>query len=240
MFINSFECLNGQGIKTRANDKLSDAQQWRIFRMASASQMKWKMRNSTGHQQKQSVIFKKSVLQSQHRWGEFMNERVKVLSQRCYVASCFKWVYPQGWIGNRAYQAFSRWADALKGPTDYFFCQGPSRRDSEQPVAHWFVSCIDSVNHPVTMRYRRSDEVFCSAYIKIASPQLLPRRLFPRFTAALSRTGLLCGEWCGPKSQAGGEESSWIGKVLDRDSQRRQASILMCARTMSVEYANTF
>ncbi len=71
----------------------------------------------------------------------------------------------QGWTGNRAYRAFSRWADALKGPTEFFifFCQGPSRRDSEQPVAHWFVSCIDSVNHPITMRYRQSDEVFCSA-----------------------------------------------------------------------------
>ncbi len=27
----------------------------------------------------------------------------------------------QGWIGNRAYRAFSRWADALKGPTEFFF-----------------------------------------------------------------------------------------------------------------------
>ncbi len=46
-----------------------------------------------------------------------------------------------------------------------------------------------------TALYRRSEEVFCSAYIKI-----------PFFK---SRTGfLLCGELCGPKSQAGGEESS--------------------------------
>ncbi len=37
-----------------------------------------------------------------------------------------------------------------------------------QPVADWFVSCIDRVNHPITMRCRRSDDVFCSAYIKIA------------------------------------------------------------------------
>ncbi len=29
----------------------------------------------------------------------------------------------QGWIGIRAYRAFSRWADALKGPTECFlFC----------------------------------------------------------------------------------------------------------------------
>ncbi len=35
-------------------------------------------------------------------------------------------------------------------------------------MAHWFVSCIDRVNHSITKRYRRSDEVFCSAYIKIA------------------------------------------------------------------------
>ncbi len=27
----------------------------------------------------------------------------------------------QGWTGNRAYRAFSRWADALKGPTDLLF-----------------------------------------------------------------------------------------------------------------------
>ncbi len=90
-------------------------------------------------------------------------------------------MFHQGWIDNRAYRAFSRWADALKNLFFIFYFQGPSRRDSEQPVAHWFVSCIDSVNHPITMRYRRSDEVFCSAYIKIASPQLLPRLLFPRF-----------------------------------------------------------
>ncbi len=54
------------------------------------------------------------------------------------------------------------------GPTEFiylfiYFCQGPSRRDNEQSVAHWFVSCIDSVNQPITMRYRQSDEVFCSA-----------------------------------------------------------------------------
>ncbi len=52
------------------------------------------LHNSTGHQQKHSVIFKKSVLQLQHWRGEFMNESVKVLSQRCYVSSrFFKWVY---------------------------------------------------------------------------------------------------------------------------------------------------
>ncbi len=27
----------------------------------------------------------------------------------------------QGWTGNRVYRAFSRWADALKGPTEFFF-----------------------------------------------------------------------------------------------------------------------
>ncbi len=36
-------------------------------------------------------------------------------------------------------------------------CQGPSRRDHELLVAHWFVSCIDSVNHSITMRYRWGD-----------------------------------------------------------------------------------
>ncbi len=55
----------------------------------------------------------------------------------------------------------------LRGRQKLFFFL-PSRRDSEQPVADWFVSCIDRVNHPITMRYRRSDDVFCSAYIKIA------------------------------------------------------------------------
>ncbi len=58
----------------------------------------------------------------------------------------------------------------LRGRQKYFFLFVflPSRRDSEQPVADWFVSCIDRVNHPITMRYRRSDDIFCSAYIKIA------------------------------------------------------------------------
>ncbi len=87
------------------------AQQWCIFRMASASQLKWKMRNSTGHQQKHSVIFKKSVIRSQHRRGEFMNERVKVLSQRCcYVSSrFFKLVYGNPWpllVGIRRIPAY--------------------------------------------------------------------------------------------------------------------------------------
>ncbi len=64
----------------------------RIFRMPQ-SQLKWKScaialvinRNS----------MKKSVLQSQHRRREFMNERVKSLSQRCCDLSSrfFKWVY---------------------------------------------------------------------------------------------------------------------------------------------------
>ncbi len=72
--------------------------------------------------------------------------------------------FQQGWTGNRAYRAFSRWADALKGPTDFFFFLPRTiSRNNEQSVAHWFVSCIDSVNHPITMRYRRSYEVFCSA-----------------------------------------------------------------------------
>ncbi len=56
----------------------------------------------------------------------------------------------QGWIDNRAY---SWW----KIHFPELFCQGPSRRDNEQLVTHWFVSCIDSVNHSITMRYRWGD-----------------------------------------------------------------------------------
>ncbi len=103
-----------------------DAQKWRIFRMASASRL-WlvemkELRNSTGHQQKHSVIFKKSVLWSQHRWGEFMNERVKVLSQRCcYVSSrFFKWVYGNPWpllVGIRRIPAYH--VDYTTDPTQY-------------------------------------------------------------------------------------------------------------------------
>ncbi len=57
----------------------------------------------------------------------------------------------------------------LRGRQNVFF----DIRDSEQPVAHWFVSCIDSANHPITKRYRRIDEVFCSAYTQ--------RSLHPNF-----------------------------------------------------------
>ncbi len=46
----------------------------------------------------------------------------------CVNASTWVSVCVQGWIGNRAYRAFSRWADALKGPTAPFFM--PSRRYS--------------------------------------------------------------------------------------------------------------
>ncbi len=38
----------------------------------------------------------------------------------------------QGWTGNRAYRAFSRWADALKGPTDFFFFAGTT--SSQWPI----------------------------------------------------------------------------------------------------------
>ncbi len=67
------------------------------------------------------------------------------------------YIYIQGWIGNRAYRHLFRWADAFKTESFIFFA---ITRDSRQQVAHWFVSCIDSVNHPITMRYRRSDEYF--------------------------------------------------------------------------------
>ncbi len=80
----------------------------RIFRMPQ-SQLKWKCcaialvinRNS----------MKKSVLQSQHRRREFMNERVKSLSQRCCDVSSrfFKWVYRNPWpllVGIRRIPAY--------------------------------------------------------------------------------------------------------------------------------------
>ncbi len=37
----------------------------------------------------------------------------------CWENSSFD-AFQQGWTGNRAYRAFSRWADALKGPTDFY------------------------------------------------------------------------------------------------------------------------
>ncbi len=98
----------------------------------------------------------------------------------------------------------------------------PSCRDSEQPVAHWFVSCIDSISHPTTKRYRRSDiEVFCFAYI----PQLLPRWLFPCFHSSFIKNRLAL-RWVMRAKEPGRRRrgEGWIGKVLDRDSQRRQAS----------------
>ncbi len=95
MLINSFECLNGQGIKTRANGKLS----WRCTFLGCLSQLKWKSCTIALVINRNSVIFKKSVLQSQHRRSEFINERVKVLSQRCWNVSShfFKWVYGNPW-----------------------------------------------------------------------------------------------------------------------------------------------
>ncbi len=41
----------------------------------------------------------------------------------------------------------------------FFFAITQGQRAASGPF-----SCIDSVIHPITMRYRRSDEVFCSAY----------------------------------------------------------------------------
>ncbi len=85
MLINSFECLKGQGIKTCANYKLS----WPRATVAhyedglSQTVEIKELCNSTGHQQKRSVIKKESVLRSQHKRGEFRNEHVKVLSQIC-------------------------------------------------------------------------------------------------------------------------------------------------------------
>ncbi len=52
------------------------------------------LRNSTGHQQKQRD-FPKDGASIATQTCEFMNERVKVLSQRCCYVSAhfFKWVY---------------------------------------------------------------------------------------------------------------------------------------------------
>ncbi len=100
MLINSFECLNGQGIKTHANGKLL---WWRtavVHFWMPQSQLKWKSCTIALVINRNSLWFsKKSVLQTQHRRSEFMNERVKVLSQRCcYVSSrFFKRVYGNPW-----------------------------------------------------------------------------------------------------------------------------------------------
>ncbi len=67
MLINSFECLNGQGIKTRANGKLL---WWRtavVHFWMPQSQLKWKSCAIALVINRNSVNFKKSVHQSQHR-----------------------------------------------------------------------------------------------------------------------------------------------------------------------------
>ncbi len=124
-------------------------------------------------------------------------------------------------LQSQSYRPFSQWANIIF----FFFRQGPSRRDNEQLVAHWFVSCIDSVNHPITMRYRRSDEEFCSAYKKIAAPQLLPRRLFPHFHSSFIKNRLAL-RWVMRDKEPGRRRRGecCIGKVLNRDTERRQAS----------------
>ncbi len=60
------------------------------------------------------------------------------------LQQCWQHSYIQGWIGNR--HTLSRWADALKGPTEcfFFFCHQQGQRAAS---AQWFVSCIDSINH---------------------------------------------------------------------------------------------
>ncbi len=143
--------------------------------------------------------------------------------------------------GGGGYFAFTAArAGLVIGHTGHFPSRPTHLRGRQNVVvvasAHWFVSCIDSVHHPITLLYRQRNQVFCSTY-----PNFFLVGFFHVFRAALSRPGLLRGEWCGPRRQAGGgEERSWIGKVLDRDSQRTQTSILMCACALSVEYANTF
>ncbi len=47
----------------------------------------------------------------------------------------------------------------------FFFFKDHHAGTASSHIAHWFVPCIDSVNHPITMpkRYRWSDLVFGSA-----------------------------------------------------------------------------
>ncbi len=88
----------------------------------------------------------------------------------------------------------------------FFFCQGPSRRDNEQPVAHWFVSCIDSVNHPITMRYRRSDEVLLRLYKDRFTPTS-SASAFPTFSQQLYQEQA-CSVVCDAGQRARQEEES--------------------------------
>ncbi len=98
----------------------------RIFRMPRI-QLKWKSCAIALIINRNSVNFKKSVLQSQHRRGEFINERVKVLSQRCcYVSSAFLSGYP--WpllVGIRCISAYH---------LDYTSAHNPS----EIILIYWF------------------------------------------------------------------------------------------------------
>ncbi len=75
------------------------AQQWHIFRMASDSQMKWKSWAIALVINRNTAWFSKSECFDRTQTGEFMNERVKDLSQRCCYVSTrfFKWVYGNPW-----------------------------------------------------------------------------------------------------------------------------------------------
>ncbi len=53
----------------------------------------------------------------------------------------------QGWIGNRAYWAFYRWANALKGPTEvFFFCHHAGTTSSQWPIVFFWSSQFKCVH----------------------------------------------------------------------------------------------
>ncbi len=93
------------------------------------------------------------------------------------------------WGGGGGYFAFTAArAGLVIGHTGHFPSRPTHLRGRQNVVvvasAHWFVSCIDSVHHPITLLYRQRNQVFCSTYI----PQLLPRWLFPRFQSSFIKT----------------------------------------------------
>ncbi len=145
----------------------------------------------------------------------------------------------QGWIGNRAYRAFSWSANALKGPTECFFFFLPLHRDSEQPVAHWFVSCIDSVNHTITMHYRGRNSYFATPKERFTPTP----SAFPMFSQQLYQEHA-----CSAVNDAGQramqeEERRVVESVKCLIGTRNggwHLNILTYAHATSVKYANTF
>ncbi len=93
-------------------------------------------------------------------------------------------------------------------------------------MAHWFVSCIDCIKHPITTRYRRSDEVFCSAYIKIASP--LPTSPLRELHLKMDR----------PKRK-GGAEKLWEKRIKSLEADAAKCAKITDMFTAAVASTST-